>query len=79
MADLRAVNGEGRIVDGFPAGTRLAQVVGDWPKEFHNAAIIWTVGHPIALSICSDGVTMAAARAVEAHVAKLAANFEQHG
>ncbi len=79
MADLRAVNGEGRIVDGFPAGTRLAQVVGDWPKEFHNAAIIWTAGHPIALSICSDSVTMAAASAVEAHVAKLAANFEQHG
>ncbi|MHB1626997.1 MAG: serine hydrolase [Bacilli bacterium] len=79
MADLRAVNGEGRIAGGFPRGTRIDQVVGDWPKEFHDAAIIWTAGHPVALSICSDGVTMAAASKVEGRVAKIVANFEQHG
>ena len=79
MADLRAVNGEGRIAGGFPQGTRIDQVVGDWPKEFHDAAIIWTAGHPVALSICSDGVTMAAASMVEGHIAKIVANFERHG
>ncbi len=79
MADLRAVNGEGRLANGFPSGTRIDQVMGNWPKEFHDAAIIWSAGHPIALSVCSNGVTMAAASAVEAHVAKLVADFLQHG
>lgn len=79
MQDLARTAHEGRISKGFPAGTQIAHIDGDWPNEFHDAAIIWSAGNPITLAICSDGATVLQASAVEAHVAALVAAFEQSG
>jgi len=79
MSDLLTVPGEGRIISGFPAGTKVAHITGDWPNEFHDAAIIWTSGHPVSLAICSDGVSNRTAARVESQVARIVAAFEQTG
>lgn len=79
MNDLQSVPADGRIQAGFPTGTHIAQIQGNWPNEFHDDAIVWTAGHPVALAICSNGVTSAQAAAVEAHVASLVAAFEKSG
>lgn len=79
MTDLRAAPHEGRISAGLPVGTQMEHVSGDWPNEFHDAAIIWPFGHPIAVAICSDGVTNQAADHVEAHVTAMIAAFAQTG
>ncbi|MCY0876750.1 MAG: class A beta-lactamase-related serine hydrolase [Firmicutes bacterium] len=79
MQDLMDAPHEGRISKGFPVNTRIAHIDGDWPKEFHDAAIIWSVGNPVTLAICSDGASVTQASAVEAHVAALVAAFEQSG
>ncbi len=79
MKDLAQVPSEGRLAAGFPKGTQIAHIVGDWPHEFHDAAIVWTIGHPLALAVCSAGVTQAAAAKVESHIAHMVAQFELTG
>ncbi len=79
MADLLQVPAEGRIKSAITAGQTVYHVLGDWPKEFHDAAIIDTSGHPVVLAICSDGVTAAVAARVETHIARMVDQFEVHG
>ncbi len=79
MRDLAAVPSEGRLAAGFPKGTQIAHIAGDWPHEFHDAALVWTIGHPLALAVCSLGVTQTAAAGVESHIARMVAQFEVTG
>lgn len=75
MQDLALVKQPSRIAAGLTPGTKILQVTGDWPHEFHNAAIFWIANHPIALSICSSNVNETEANHVEAHIAQLVETF----
>ncbi len=70
---------QGRLESGFPKGVNVAQIASNWPKEYHDSALIFIPGHPLALSICSDGVTEAQAAQVERHAAGMVAAFVNRG
>ncbi|PWI58974.1 serine hydrolase [Sulfoacidibacillus thermotolerans] len=75
MQDLLQVAQANRIAGGLPSESKIEQVTGDWPNEFHDAAIFWIHQHPIALAICSEGVDEREASRVESHIARLVAQF----
>ncbi len=75
MMDLTQVQQNNRIAAGLSTHSKILQVTGDWPNEFHNAAIFQVHHHPIALAICSNGVTETQANLIEAHISHLVEQF----
>lgn len=79
LRDLFATPSQGRIASAAKTDVKIAHVLGNWPNEFADAALLWVSGHPISLVITSNGVNEIEAATVESHLAHMVVSFTKKG